>query len=88
MCPGREGELRRSNREESLPPLEREGRSSLILNRSSRTATIASSTRTTSPSSSLQLDPDFQISEVNDTLKGVTQSSILNFTPEYWSLSK
>jgi peptide/nickel transport system substrate-binding protein len=35
-----------------------------------------------------QPDPDFQISEVKDTLKGVTQSAILNFTPEYWTLSK
>ena len=35
-----------------------------------------------------QPDPDFQISEIKNTLKGVTQSAILNFTPEYWTLSK
>ena len=34
-----------------------------------------------------QPDPDFQISEIKNGLKGVTQSSILNYTPEYWSLS-
>ena len=32
-----------------------------------------------------QPNPDFQISEIKSTLKGVTQSSLLNFTPEYWS---
>ncbi len=35
-----------------------------------------------------QPNPDFQISEIRSTLKGVTQSSLLNFTPEYWTLSK
>ena len=34
-----------------------------------------------------QPDPDFQISEIKNGLKGVTQSSILNYTPEFWSLS-
>ncbi|MBW4077665.1 MAG: peptide ABC transporter substrate-binding protein [Acidobacteria bacterium] len=35
-----------------------------------------------------QPNPDFQISEIRSTLKGVSQSSLLNFTPEYWKLSK
>jgi peptide/nickel transport system substrate-binding protein len=34
-----------------------------------------------------QPNPDFQISEINNKLKGVTQSSLLNYTPEDWSLS-
>jgi peptide/nickel transport system substrate-binding protein len=34
-----------------------------------------------------QPDPDFQISEIKSGLKGVTQSSLLNYTPENWSLS-
>jgi peptide/nickel transport system substrate-binding protein len=33
-----------------------------------------------------QPNPDFQISEIKSGLTGVTQSSLLNFTPEYWSL--
>jgi peptide/nickel transport system substrate-binding protein len=33
-------------------------------------------------------DPDSQISEVRSTLKGVTQSPLLNYTPEFWTLSK
>jgi peptide/nickel transport system substrate-binding protein len=33
-----------------------------------------------------QPEPDFQISEIKNTLTGVTQSSLLNFTPEYWNL--
>jgi len=35
-----------------------------------------------------QPDPDFQISEIKSGLTGVTQSSLLNYTPENWSLSK
>jgi peptide/nickel transport system substrate-binding protein len=35
-----------------------------------------------------QPNPDFQVSEITTKLKGVTQSPLLNFTPEYWSLSK
>jgi peptide/nickel transport system substrate-binding protein len=34
-----------------------------------------------------QPNPDFQISEISNKLKGVSQSSLLNYTPEYWSLS-
>jgi peptide/nickel transport system substrate-binding protein len=34
-----------------------------------------------------QPDPDFQISEIKNTLSGVTQSSILNYTPEDWRIS-
>jgi peptide/nickel transport system substrate-binding protein len=34
-----------------------------------------------------QPNPDFQISEIKNGLKGVTQSSLLNYTPEDWSLS-
>ncbi len=34
-----------------------------------------------------QPDPDFQISEIKNGLKGVTQSSLLNYTPENWTLS-
>jgi peptide/nickel transport system substrate-binding protein len=33
-------------------------------------------------------EPNSQISEIRSTLKGVTQSPLLNFTPEYWTLSK
>ena len=33
-------------------------------------------------------DPDSQISEVSSKLKGVTQSPLLNYTPEFWTLSK
>ena len=32
-----------------------------------------------------QPNPDFQISEIRSTLKGVTQSALLNYTPEYWT---
>ena len=32
-------------------------------------------------------DPDSQISEVSAKLKGVTQSPLLNYTPEFWTLS-
>jgi peptide/nickel transport system substrate-binding protein len=35
-----------------------------------------------------QPDPDFQISAIKNDITGVTQSSILNYTPEYWSISK
>jgi peptide/nickel transport system substrate-binding protein len=35
-----------------------------------------------------QPDPDFQLSEISNNLKGVTQSPLLNFTPEFWTLSK
>jgi peptide/nickel transport system substrate-binding protein len=35
-----------------------------------------------------QPDPDFQISEIKSGMKGVSQSPILNFTPEFWTLSK
>ena len=35
-----------------------------------------------------QPNPDFQISEIRNSLKGVTQSSLLNFTPEFWTISK
>ncbi|MCU1491341.1 MAG: extracellular solute-binding protein family 5 [Acidimicrobiaceae bacterium] len=35
-----------------------------------------------------QPNPDFQISEIRNTLKGVTQSSLLNYTPEYWTTTK
>ncbi|HWD97197.1 MAG TPA: ABC transporter substrate-binding protein, partial [Acidimicrobiales bacterium] len=35
-----------------------------------------------------QPDPDFQISEFKSGMKGITQSPILNFTPEFWTLSK
>jgi peptide/nickel transport system substrate-binding protein len=34
-----------------------------------------------------QANPDFQISEISTKLKGVTQSPILNFTPEFWTLT-
>lgn len=33
-----------------------------------------------------QPEPDFQISEISSHLHGVTQSSLLNYTPEYWTL--
>jgi peptide/nickel transport system substrate-binding protein len=33
-----------------------------------------------------QPDPDFQISEISTNLSGVTQSSLLNYTPEFWKL--
>jgi peptide/nickel transport system substrate-binding protein len=33
-----------------------------------------------------QPDPDFQISEISNNLTGVTQSSLLNYTPEFWKL--
>ncbi len=33
-----------------------------------------------------QPDPDFQISEISNKLSGVSQSSLLNFTPEFWKL--
>jgi peptide/nickel transport system substrate-binding protein len=33
-------------------------------------------------------DSDSQISEVSSKLKGVTQSPLLNYTPEFWTLSK
>jgi peptide/nickel transport system substrate-binding protein len=33
-----------------------------------------------------QPNPDFQISEISTNLTGVTQSSLLNFTPEFWKL--
>jgi peptide/nickel transport system substrate-binding protein len=35
-----------------------------------------------------QPDPDFQISEISNKLTGVTQSPLLNFTPEFWKLAK
>ena len=35
-----------------------------------------------------QPDPDYQISEIKSDLKGVTQRSLLNYTPEYWSVTK
>ncbi|MCU1492492.1 MAG: extracellular solute-binding protein family 5 [Acidimicrobiaceae bacterium] len=35
-----------------------------------------------------QPNPDFQVSEIRNTLKGVVQSPLLNFTPEYWTTSK
>ena len=35
-----------------------------------------------------QPNPDFQISAISTHLKGVTQSPLLNFTPENWKLSK
>lgn len=34
-----------------------------------------------------QPDPDFQISEISTRLSGVTQSPLLNFTPEFWQLA-
>jgi peptide/nickel transport system substrate-binding protein len=34
-----------------------------------------------------QPNPDFQISEMKKGLKGISQSPILNFTPEFWTLS-
>ena len=33
-----------------------------------------------------QPDPDFQISAIKNTLTGITQSPLLNFTPEFWKL--
>ena len=33
-----------------------------------------------------QPEPDFQISEISSHLHGVTQSSLMNWTPEYWTL--
>ncbi len=33
-----------------------------------------------------QPDPDFQISAIKSNLTGVTQSPLLNFTPEFWKL--
>ncbi len=35
-----------------------------------------------------QPNPDFQISEISSHLKGVTQSPLLNYTPEFWTLTK
>jgi peptide/nickel transport system substrate-binding protein len=35
-----------------------------------------------------QPDPDFQISEISNKLTGVTQSPLLNYTPEFWKLAK
>ena len=35
-----------------------------------------------------QPNPDFQISEISTHLKGVTQSPLLNYTPEFWTLTK
>ena len=35
-----------------------------------------------------QPNPDFQISEISTHLKGVSQSPLLNYTPEFWKLSK
>ena len=35
-----------------------------------------------------QPNPDFQISAISKKLKGVTQSPLLNYTPENWKLSK
>jgi peptide/nickel transport system substrate-binding protein len=34
-----------------------------------------------------QPDPDFQISEISTKLTGITQSPLLNYTPEFWKLS-
>ncbi|HUY16731.1 MAG TPA: ABC transporter substrate-binding protein [Acidimicrobiales bacterium] len=35
-----------------------------------------------------QPDPDFQISEISNKLTGVSQSPLLNYTPEFWKLAK
>jgi peptide/nickel transport system substrate-binding protein len=35
-----------------------------------------------------QAEQDYQISAITNKLKGVSQSPELNFTPEYWTLSK
>jgi peptide/nickel transport system substrate-binding protein len=35
-----------------------------------------------------QAEQDYQISAINKTLKGVSQSPELNFTPENWTLAK
>jgi peptide/nickel transport system substrate-binding protein len=35
-----------------------------------------------------QPNPDFQISEISNKLTGVSQSPLLNYTPEFWKLAK